>query len=448
MTRYDFKDLKKKHHGEPFVCALLDQIEIITSECGGLNEQSRQQIVAQAQRLSISNDRLATLFDEIETSRSQPRTQAFTAGSKTSHSGNSKSRPQATSEDELLDLLMESNTIPATNNTSTGKRPSSQVESQMNIDPLVREFVRQAEPIIARERGINGRSQAQLDELATELELTREQTELGFALLSGRNIEQTVEVKPRPKRFHDHVRDSLRASRKREITFADEQVFLDVAAADFGLDRPNAGQILHRVCDELNIDFISQQEALRLIKAEFEKHWPHGTTLGEKTRLQIYEGGIRLGLSDLQLRSVEKDIAERRQSRRESMATRSNIIVASAMWVVLAAACIICVVALTHRENKSADADPPPLPQYEGRGWWDRQMTLDVMDARNSLRSTHRWLESLIDQDESARNDSYKSFFGIDPAANTYVSPQLTDRTPEEKAELSRLVAGLIALEP
>ncbi|MFT7638604.1 MAG: hypothetical protein ACI9G1_000328 [Pirellulaceae bacterium] len=448
MARYNLRNLRKKYKSEPFVCALIDQIEVILSESGGLNDESRQKITGQAQRLNVSNDRVAGLLDEIAASRNH--SPAGNSQSQTGQSPTRQSQTRGKTEDELLDILMDSAPT-AANSSSTAATTAdtgSSKEPAKVVDPLVREFMRQAEPIIARERGVNSRSQALLDELATDLELTSAQKEEGFALLAGRKIQESVESKPRSKRFHDHVRDSLRASKKREITFADEQIFIDTAAADFGLDRPNAGQILHRVCDELNVDFISQQEALRMIETEFEKQWPPGDTLSDKSRQIIYEDGRRLGLSDQQIRSLEKDIAERRHNRRESMATRSNVIVSSSMWLVLAVACIICVVSLTHRDSVSADATPPPLPEYEERGWWDRQMTLDAIDARNSLHSVHEWLEELIEQDEATRSASYISFFGIDPAANVYVSPQLTDRTPEEKAELSRLMAGIISLEP
>ena len=89
-----------------------------------------------------------------------------------------------------------------------------------------------------------------------------------------------------------------------------------------------------------------------------------------------------------QIQELENEIAARKSDQRQ---TKSNLKIAAyqlALWAVLAVACVVGVVSLTHRDRVSDYEATPPSPVFQRHEWWDHSLMLDAIDTRRDIGET------------------------------------------------------------
>lgn len=335
-------------------------------------------------------------------------------------------------------------------------------------DPAIEEFLRRANAAIATERGLTARCRLLLDEIAGEMKLSVEQRQFAMSQLTNAgNGSPATAAKPRAKGFHDFLTQRFQSLASPALNAAEEHQLIETGVSQFHLDRDTAGQMVREVRESLQIEFVSQTQALRTMRQQLADELARGE-LSDEQRAAILQAAAGLGLSQRQIDELEADCRRQGERRLERQATRRQSLWRLVAWGGVAVAAIVALYSLSRHELPAEVPPPPAVPALAAHAWWSPPLVLRVEHARLELIEYDDWLNAVRDGDEPRRRALYRQLFGkavdsgdeegegvregeIEGTAaveNLPPAPAPGELSLEQQALLADIVAGWVAAEP
>lgn len=267
-------------------------------------------------------------------------------------------------------------------------------------DPRLDAFLQQAAPIIAVERGINGKSRVKLEALARDLRLPDDLFDQAIHMLQGA---PPVAGKSRSRweeAFRTYLRAKLQRLPNRIITTQVEARAVARGRDKYQLSEEQALDAIREVAAECEIRRISRSAAERHVADVIAKKVGDAEWLDDKTVERLHAVGREWGLSveqvDAEIRSHTDD-----NRRRQSREKRNTILLLTAAGVVaVGVLCLIVFIVVAHRDaNETPPGDsslpaatgPADAPRVRSRSisppkWWNEDLALQVVHARQRVR--------------------------------------------------------------
>ncbi len=328
------------------------------------------------------------------------------------------------------------------------------------LDPRIEQFIAQAGPIVAHQRGVTPHALILLSSLARDLELSDDQLQRGLQLLQGaRRTENKAEqwMEQRREAFREFLQGTLRQLTDTVLTpLAATQLRMQGVQLH-GLEPDAATALIRDTAASMQIVVVSIEQAREHLRNIVAEHLTGAGYVSVELHERFIREGHQWGLERDDVEQLIQDECARRRRHRQ----RERRIVSAAVVVgcLLTVGCMWAFYdqVLSSQINRSAtraarSASPPIEPPSTGSSangsplntppanqWWDDGMQIAWVNVRRELRQADlAILFGIESKDPRSRGKAYERLADL----------AIEEITESDSRSLSDFTLRCLALDP
>ncbi len=287
---------------------------------------------------------------------------------------------------------------------NSGSQPSGN-------DPRLKSFLRQAQGIIAAERGLNTQSQIKLRSLAIHMKLPNQLFELALDKL--KQTKKVNEFDRWEKAFVEFLDGEFSKLTSGIVTIASETRAVDLAKRKYQIDEVRARQLISERADALGKGRVAPEDAKKYVEQIILTRIGKLTVVDGPLREQLYQSGLTWGLDRGEVDALVLGQLVRNRKHEKGRRRRKLLVT---LVVVLVACCLgyaghhleWWAKAYTFLFAKPAEElvdleKPAPIVESESTvDWWNEE----VAEAFDSLAENHPKIRSAIKKISAVEPDT------------------------------------------
>ena len=322
-------------------------------------------------------------------------------------------------------------------------------------------FLERVAPILAEQRGVNARSRMLMEAVSQEMGLSRREFEKSMELLQGGGKAQASheigkeQVDLREADYREFLNTTL-PKMPRGIVTATQERDLSAAGVDrFGVAASRASQLIRDACGELDLRYISPEQATQHIADLIDEKLASSSWLSTTVSQRIVAEGEQWGLMEdqvLNLIGAAQEVQRRqtRKSRQVAIAAMGAVavlvfaVIGGGAWIAWQSGDKLDRQELasgeTPRPSQALSTDGienPATPEAPDPGWL-RDLELSISSARIVWADARPHLTKMHDGVSLERDEAYQSLIRLGEEENRANRRDL----------LTDILAGAYALDP
>ncbi len=325
-------------------------------------------------------------------------------------------------------------------------------------------FMERVAPILAEQRGVNARSRMLMEAVSQELGLSHDEFEKSMELLQGGGEPQEGhevcknQIELRETDFREFLDETLPNLPRGIVTAVQERELSDAGVDRFGVAESRASQLIRESCSDLNLRYISSEQATQHIAELIDEKLAAASWLSTDVGDRIVAEGEQWGLTDTEVIALMETAIEVHRRQKKKSRQIATAALAASLLLVFAAIGAGAWVAWQYQENPAekeianqGDSDSEPTASTDGSSepnpeskiaedsdWLDRDLTLAITSARVGWSETRPHLSQLHDGVTLERDEAYQALFRLGEA----------EESKSRRELLIDILAGAYALEP